>query len=203
MKNSIIYFCIIIVLTACAPATSITSSWKEPNKKVVISDLKKVLVVALFKSETSRHKAEDDMVGYLQGKGVVSYNYLNSEFNTKDEKAIREKIRYDGFDGAITMRLIDVEKESFYSPNNFSVYPSYYNSFSGYYYRSYPFYDTPNYYINTRKFIVETNVFSIKEDRIIWTCITETIDPSGVDKMMDGITKVVYAKMKSDGFIVK
>jgi hypothetical protein len=158
-------------------------------------------VVALFKSETNRHKAEDEMVAYLKGKGVVSYNYLDDDFNRQNEDEIRKKIRNDGFDGAITMRLMDVEKDKFYSPTTLSSYPIYYRTFSGYYYRNLPYYSQQGYYTTTKTYTVETNVYSMKEDKIIWSAITATTDPSGVDKMMDEITKVVYKRMKSEGFI--
>jgi len=190
------------ILSACT-STRITSSWRESNKELAINNLNKVLVVALFKNETSRRKAEDDMVSYLEGKGVVSYEYLNNNFNKKDMEAVRNKIRQDGFDGAVTMRLLDVDKETVYSRGSIDNYPHYYHSFSGYYYRNWGFYNNPGYYFSTKTYTVETNVYSIKEDRIIWTGITETVNPDGVDKMMNEITKVVYKTMINEGFIKK
>ncbi len=61
MKNCILSLFVIIILSACT-ATHITSSWREPDKTITISDLNKVLVVSLFKNETSRDKAENEMV---------------------------------------------------------------------------------------------------------------------------------------------
>lgn len=188
-------------LSACT-STHIISSWKEPNKQLVINDLNKILVVALFKSETSRHKAEDEMVSYLGGKGVVSYDYLNDNFNKQNEEAIRNKIKADGFDGAITMRLLDVDKETNYSRGSIANYPLYYRSFSGYYFRNWG-YNNPGYYITTKTYTVETNVYSIKEDKIIWTGLTESVNPDGVDKMMREISKVVYKTMIDEDFIKK
>lgn len=201
MKNLII-ITFLILLNSCT-STRITSSWKEPNKALKISNLKKVLVVALLKNETSIHKAEDEMVRYLSGKGIVSYNYLNANFNKEKEDAIRSKIKKDGFDGAITMRLLDVDKETNYSQSSISSYPVYYQTFSGYYYRNVNYYNEPEYYTTTKTYTVETNVFSIKEDKIIWTGLTESTNPDGVDKMTKEIVKVVYKKMVDEGFIKK
>ena len=202
MRQIILLFCTIsvIILIGCN-STKITNSWREPNKEVVLDKLEKVLVVALFKDETSRHKAEDEMVSYLAGKGVESYNYLNENFNKKNEEAIRQKIKADGFDGAVTMRLIDVEKEKIYTPGNIALYPTYYRNFSGYFYRNWSYYSEPGYYLTTKIYKVETNVYSIKEDKIIWSALTETTDPSGVKKLTEEITKVVYKAMVKEGFI--
>ena len=202
MKQLILIFCTIggIILIGCN-STRITSSWREPNKEVTMDKLNKVLVVALFKDETSRRKAEDEMVNYLDGKGVVSYTYLDENFNKKNEEAIRQKIKADGFDGAVTMRLIDVEKEKVYTPGNIALYPTYYRNFSGYFYRNWSYYSEPGYYTITKIYKVETNVFSIKEDKIIWTGLTETTNPSGVKRLTEEITHVVYKTMVKEGFI--
>ena len=191
------------VIAASCTSTKIISSWREQDKAVVVSALKKVLVVALFKDETSRHKAEDQMAGYLNGKGIVSYNYLKESFDKKNEDAVREKIKKDEFDGAVTMRLVDVDKEKIYTPGNTSFYPSYFRNFSGYYYRSYSYFSNPGYYATTKTYTIETNVYSIKEDKIIWSCLTETTNPAGVKKMTEEVAAVVYKKMVKEGFISK
>jgi hypothetical protein len=196
----------LLAVTIIAPSctsTKITSSWREPDKTVAVTALNKVLVVALFRDETSRHKAEDQMAGYLNGKGIVSYSYLKESFDKKNEDALREKIKADGFDGAVTMRLIDVDKEKIYTPANTSLYPSYYRNFSGYYYRSYSYFSNPGYYSTTKTYTIETNVYSIKEDKIIWSALTKTSDPDGVQKMTEEVAKVVYKKMVKEGFISK
>lgn len=189
-----------VVILASCNSTRIVSSWREPDKQITIENLHKVLVVAMFENETSRRKAEDQMVQYLDGKGVVSYTYLDDNFSKQNEEAIRRKIKMDGYDGAVTMRLIDVDKEKVYVPNS-NMYPIYYRNFSGYYFRTWPYYSTPGYYATTKTYTVETNVYSIKEDKIIWSGLTETTNPEGVKKMTEEVTKVVYSVMKKEGFI--
>jgi hypothetical protein len=46
-------------------------------------------------------------------------------------------------------------------------------------------------------------VYSIKEDKIVWTALTETTNPNGVDKMMNEIASVVYKRMIKEGFVNK
>ena len=60
----------LLLLYSCI-STKVVSSWSEPDKEVTIANLSKVLVVAMFHNETSNRKAEDQMVGYLKGKGVA------------------------------------------------------------------------------------------------------------------------------------
>jgi hypothetical protein len=203
MKKMLIGVCIICVVAASCTSTRIMSSWSEPNKSIVLNKLNKVLAVALLKNETNNRKAEDQMIERLNGKGIVSYSYLNTNFNNKNELGIRDKIKLDGFDGVVTMRLIDVDKERTYTPGKLSSYPLEYRTFSGYYYRTWNTYSTPGYYATTKTYTIEINVFSIKEDKIIWTGLTQTTDPDGVNKMTADVVRTVFKKMKKDGFISK
>jgi hypothetical protein len=191
----------LLLLTSCT-GTRITNTWRQPDKTISIPTLSKVLVVALFNDETNRRKAEDEMVGYLKGKGMQSYKYLDNKISSKNEEAIREKIKADGFDGAVTMRLVDVDKDKVYSPNDAGFYPSYNRNFSGYFFRNWTIFSDPSYYVATKTYVVETNVYSIKEDNIIWSGLTESSDPGGVKKMTSEISKAVFKEMKKEGFIV-
>lgn len=204
MKKShyLLFLLLIKVITSCS-STHIVSSWRDPGKQIHASDWKKVLVVALLRNETNRHRAEDEMVKYLHGKGITSYNYLNEDTDPKNEEALRNKIKKDGFDAAITMRLIDVDKEKIYTPEQHYMYPVYYSDFSRYYHRSWSYYSTPGYYTVTKKFIIETVIYSIQDDKIIWSGITETYNPQGVEKLTDEIANAIHKKMLAEGFIEK
>lgn len=191
---------ILFLIFSCS-STKIISSWSEPNKQIKISNLNKVLVIAKFKTETSNRKAEDNMVEYIGEIGIPSYNYLKSNFNIENIDGIRTKIKKDGFDGVVTMRLIDVEQEQITQRDNSNRYPTNYRDFNNYFYDSQMSYENPNYYVTTKVYTIETNVYSIKANKIIWTALTETTDPKGVEKMTSEIAKVVYKQMLKEGFV--
>ncbi|WP_155845016.1 hypothetical protein [Chryseobacterium daeguense] len=191
-----------VLLNSCS-STHIASSWRDPDKQIHPTDWKKVLVMALLRNETNRRSAEDEMAEYLDGKGITSYSYLDENFNRKDEQALRSRIKKDGFDAAITMRLIDVDKEKVYTPQQYYMYPMYYNDFITYYYRNWMYYNIPGNYTITKKFIIETIIYSIKDDKIIWSGITETYDPKGVKRLTNEIARALRNKMQQEGFIEK
>lgn len=199
-----IHYLIIIVfsslLLSCS-STQIVSHWRDPDKQLHKGDWNKVLVLALLRDETNRRKAEDEMVSFLHGKGIKSYTYLDANFDKKDEEVLRNKIKADGFDAAITLRLIDVEKEKIYTPDQHSIYPSYYRDFSTYYHRNFVNYAESGAYTISKKFIIETIIYSIKDNKIIWSGITETFNPKDVEKLTDEIAKILHKKMLDEGFI--
>lgn len=196
----ILFIFFIVFINSCS-STQIVNSWRDPDKHIHAGDWKKVLVVALLRNETNRRRTEDEMVKYLHGKGVTSYSYLGEKFNRNDEEALRSKIKNDGFDAAITMRLIDVDKEKIFVPEQHYMYPMYYSDFSRYYFRNWMYYTTPGYYTITKKFIIETVIYSIQDDKIIWSGITETYDPEGVERLTNEIAYAIRKKMLQEGFI--
>ena len=200
MKSIIILTSLLAFLISCN-STKIASSWKEPDKQVDFEKLNKILVVAMLKNENSRHLAETEMLKFLDGKGFASFDYLKGSFDKSNEEALRNKIKKDGFDGAITMRLLDVERErtytlSYIGPNGWNPI-----TFQNYYYRNWPSNQGPGYFLTTKTFVVEIAIFSIIEDKIIWTSETQTINPGGVDQMTKEISKVLYKRMVKEGFL--
>ena len=189
-----------LLLTSCA-STKIVESWKEPNKEITISKLKKVLIIAMFKDETSNRKVEDQMMNFLDGKGVRSYNYLNKNFDKNNVNAIQNKIKKDGFDGALTLRLIDVDKETIYQKNVRYGFPINKRDFSNYYYDNINAYNNADNFSTTKTYIIETNVYSIIENKIIWSALSETSDPQNVKKLTQDVAQAVYKQMIKDQLI--
>ena len=76
-------------------------------------------------------------------------------------------------------------------------------NFGAYYVRNHQRYITQEAYITTKTYILETVIFSLKDNRIIWSGTTETFEPSGIKKMTNEISKVIYKQMVAEGFIRK
>jgi hypothetical protein len=197
MKRKVSVFLIALLIGSCTTA-HIEQSWRDPAVTVDVSRLNKVLVVAMMNNEANRRSTEDKLSSLLKGKGVPSYNYLTKDVTKDGEDRIREKVRDQGFDGVVIMRLADVEKDRTYVPGR---YPVYYGRFWGYYWNAWNAFYDPGYYKTTKTYTVETNVYSLKQDKLIWSGITSTVDPSGVDKLMKASANAVYKEMKKQGFI--
>lgn len=185
---------------SCA-STRIDKSWRDPDVSVDTASLKKVLVVALLKDEANRRSAEDKMASLMNGKGIVSYNLLTQNSIKESDEVWKAKLKNDGFDGALVMRLVDVDKEVNYTPGNISTYPVYYRGFHGYWRVGWNSYYTPGSYNTTQNYSIETNVYSFRSDKLIWTGLTTTSNPSKLDKMVAEVTTVVFDKMKKEGFL--
>lgn len=194
-------YIIMAMMTMSCTSTKITNSWRDPKRHIHMDELNKVLVIALIENETNRYKAEHQIVKYLEGKGVVSHDYFDTASNEKNEEEIMRKIRNDGFDGIVLMYLLDVDKERVYIPGEINYNQIGTPNFGAYYVRNHQRYITQESYITTKTYILETVIFSLKDNRIIWAGITETFEPSGIKKMTNEISRVIYKQMITEGFI--
>ncbi|MCC7501497.1 MAG: hypothetical protein IT229_03145 [Flavobacteriales bacterium] len=192
-------FIALLGLAGCAPSTSIVQSWRDPEVSVADGTYNKVLVVCLIKDETTRRIGEDHMVAFLNGHGVASYTLFGDQLEKINEEGMNAKMVAGGVDAVMIMRLVDQSKEQTYVPG--TTYPSYYASPYGYYGYSYGYYSTPGYVQTTTIYTVESNLYSTRRGKLIWTGTTSTVDPSDLGRTVDDIMGTVYDRMKRDGLI--
>jgi hypothetical protein len=64
-------------------------------------------------------------------------------------------------------------------------------------------YGSPGYYTEDKNYFVETAVYSINPNKLLWTGTTKTVNPSNMSKTIDDIAMIVTDKMKKDGFLIK
>jgi hypothetical protein len=198
MKNKLIAVLSLALLTGCA-STTIEKSWKEPGASVSRSNENKCLVLAMVKDESSRRVIEDELVKRFNNRAVVSYSVLtNDMMKVINEESLRNILNRDNFTHILMMRLVDVEKETSYVQGStvgfYGGYGRYYGYGAGYY-------STPGYYTTDKNYTVETTVYSLNPDKLLWTGTTKTVNPSKMDKAVSEIADALTNKMVSDGFL--
>lgn len=188
-------------MIACAPSTEIVKSWHEPGSVVSSSGSHKVLVVGMVKDESSRRIVEDNLVRRLNGKGVASYSVLTEAMlKAAQEDQLAEKLTQGGFTHVLMVRLADIEKETSYVPGTTT---GYYGGYGRYYGYGAGMYTTPGYYTEDKNYFIETAVYSISPDKLLWTGTTKTVNPSKMDQTINDIAETVAAQMRKDGFLIK
>ena len=189
-----------LFLTSCGSGTKVVQSWRDPAVTAEEGSIKKMLVIALLRDEATRRIAEDEIVAQLQGRAVSSYLYLGPLPTELDMQPFMERLRTDGFDGLMIMRLAEVETQQTYVPGS---YPAYYGSPYGYYGYSYPMYASPGYVQTDQYYRVETNFYSVATEKLVWSGVTSSFNPSSLTGTVDDIMKAIKQKMEFEGFLTK
>jgi hypothetical protein len=189
MKRNL-FFCLVIagLLWGCSPATVITKSWMDPSlSQGTYKPFTKILVIARVKDATSNRIAEDKIVKQLKYPAVQSYTYLQPGDSV--QAVVDARVKKDGFDGLIVMKLTDINKTIDYQPGT---------SYGGWYgYR----YNSPGYLSTDQTFYVETTIYSIATGKMMWSCTTSTLNPTSLDQTLDEIIVAIRTELTKKGLI--
>lgn len=187
---------LLVTLAGCA-STSIRDSWVAPDLQAPL-EFDKVLVVFMDPNEATRRAAEDALVERLGAdRAVASHTMLtgdevqNAQAN---EQAVRREVRAAGFDAAVVMRMVNEQQKLSYTPG--MTYPPYYGGFYGYYGWGWNYAYSPGYLRTDTIVSVETNLYSLEDDALIWAGVTETFNPTQVTQMVNEIADAVAKDLR-------
>ena len=192
---------VVASLTACA-TTSFESSWKAPDAQPMGSLAgQKVVAVAVSKNAAVRRSAEDTLVGVLNAngaQGVPSYSILGDDTDEAKAKAAIEK---SGAVAVVVMRPVAKEKEISSTPSSMYMGPMYGGYWGGYY-----GYGWGGAYGGTEIrtdtiVIVETLVYSLKQNKLVWAGQSKTTNPSKIDAFVREVAAGAGKEMKKAGLL--
>ena len=195
MRNLILSVLVSAALVSCGPSTKIEKTWMEPGASVTPGANNKTMVIALVKDETSRRVIEDQLAKRIGANATSSYTMLP---NGSTEDQLKQKLTEGNYTHVLLMRLADVEKETSYVPGTTTAF---YGGYGRYYGYGAGMYGTPGYYTTDKNYFVETTVYGINPDKLLWTATTKTVNPCKMEKTVNEIADVVSEKMKKDGFL--
>ena len=191
---------VVASLTACA-TTSFTSSWKAPDAQPMGSLAgQKVVAVAMTKNQAVRRSAEDTLVSVLNAngsQGIPSYSILGDETDEAKAKAAIEK---SGAVAVVVMRPVAQEKEISSTPSMY-MGPRYGGYWGGYYGYGWGGAWGGTEIRTDTIVIVETLVYSLKQNKLVWAGQSKTTNPSKVDAFVKEVAAGAGKEMKKAGLL--
>jgi hypothetical protein len=199
--------CGVVIATALAfgcASTSFVSSWKAPLDGPIEFDGKRVAAIIMSADESIRRAGETALAREISARGaqgVPSYTIIPGEA-AKDKDAAKKKLQEANVDGAVLMRVVSSEQEISYSPGTswYGAYP-YYGSFGGYWGYGWGMAYDPGYLRTDKIVMVETLVYSVAQDKLLWAGQSKTTNPSNVQKFVVELADGAAKEMRKAGFI--
>jgi len=186
------------MLAGCSPATTFVNTWTAPDAKPFA--FKKVLVIALVPNEQMRRSAEDQLVGLIKSTpAVASYTFLSAE-QMKDTDYAKAKVAELGADGAVIMHYQGTEKETDYVSGGMYS-PTYYQPFWGYYGYASPVVYDPGYVATYNLVKIETTIYSLPNEKMLWAGMSETEDPGNLQDLVSSVAQAAATKLRQQGLI--
>jgi len=191
LARSALVLCAGLLLWPGCANTSIVSSWKDPAVSQI--QFKRVVVIAPNRDPAMRRSIEDELAAKLGPNIAVPSYTLLPESTLDDEQGIRKRIKELGFDGAVVFHVVSVKREATWVPG---TYGGPYYAFGGW-----PAYD-PGYVQTDTVVRVDTNIYSVPDDRLVWAAASRTIDPGNTRRLVDDVVKRVAKEMRKEGLVV-
>jgi hypothetical protein len=178
-------------------------TWKNPDAQPSNWQGKKVAVFARTLLMPNRAPAQKAMVRELKQRGVegVLGDTLVPPEVEKDRDAVKRILADAGITGVVIMHLVDYQDETVvagaqYMAPNFSSFSSYW---------SYGM--AANYLpadISTKTTVmVESLVYSIDQDKLLWSSISKVVNPKEVDKVIKDLSSAVGSEVRKAGLTKK
>ena len=202
-----------VMLCACS-GTGIDDSWTNPDFR---GKVKKIYLVGIAKDEMNRRVFEDSFSNHLFSMGVStesSYRDIMTSAEV-DRNTLAQKMAEKGCDSVLLTRLIGHRKETVITHGGYSGYvpgpyyggrgryarPPYYNNWGSYYGRRHDVFFTPpskNEYI---VLTVESVMYDLRTEALIWSAQLETVVEGSIDAMMQNYVTQVSKDLKGKGLI--
>ena len=197
---------IAVVLCAAALACSSTefvSTWRSPTAQPLRLAGTKVVAVFMSKKEGVRRHAEDAMAREITkrgAQGVASYTVIDERL-IRDEKFARSAFERLGFAGSVVMRVVGNQTQVTYTPSYWTAYPYYGHFWGGYWGWGWGSVYAPGYLETDQVVSVETLIYSLRQDQLVWAGVSRTTDPSNLDSFIEELAGAITDQMKSDGLL--
>jgi hypothetical protein len=183
------------ILAACASGNRLLSSWKDPSVKKLSFD--HIVAVAITDNGPVRRAAENEMVRIIGPKAVPSSQVI-PDAEIQDADKVRTRLESAGFDGAITMRLVDATTKV---KTERDPVPTAYYQIWGYYRFAWVADRPPDYLTAEQKLQIEVNIYSLPAGKLLWTGTSETMQPHLVETAVNDVADLVRKRLQSEGLI--
>jgi hypothetical protein len=201
---------LMVGIMSCGSATKITGSWINPDAKGKPSNNKSVFIASLSRNMEVRTKLEAalaDEAAKHNIKAIKSTDYFTPEFyqNKPTKEQLLSQIKKTGADAILTVTLINRESNTRYVPGSAGYAPMpgfrWYGGFYSYYNYWYPYLYDPGYYVTDKTYFLETNLYDVDTEELIWSAQSQTVNPASIDQFVKDYPKKLVARMEKDGLL--
>jgi hypothetical protein len=198
-----------LALAGCSPGTQLVNSWKAADAApMTVKQGDLVIAMVMSKEETTRRTGEDLLGEELRQRGlrpIPSFTLIPTDQVDDREKAAAA-IKDSGAVALISMRPIAVNKQQTYVPPTYmgpgGPYAGGWGPYYGYGWGAAYSY-SPGYVVTDTIVRVETLVFDLKQNKLVWAGQSETTNPENLGQFMRDLVKAVGADMRRKGLIAE
>jgi len=202
----------VLAAAACA-TTSFQGTWKAPDVGPLNLNGVKVAALVMSGDRGFRLPAETTLAEQITAQGAVgvaAHTLLADELTREENQdKARAELEKAGVKGVVVMRVVDNQQRITSTPSTFWMGPPY-AAFWGR-----PGWGRPGYWgwgwgwghmhaptVRTDTVVsVETLIFSMPEDRLVWVGTSQTTNPSNVNNFVRELSGVAARELRRAGLL--
>jgi hypothetical protein len=193
-----------VTLLACA-TTTFHSTWKNPAAESLNLDGKRVAALILSEEEPLRHAAEDALAREITahgGVGVPAYTLLPKGLVRDKEKA-RELLEKAEVEGVVALRPRAWDKSLSANLGTYWGTPRYASFWgAGFWGWGWGWGGAHDGYLGVDSIlVVDTLVYSLPQDKLVWASQSQTMNPSQVGPFIRELSTKVGTEMEKQGLL--
>ena len=192
----LLFAAVLAGLAAGCASTEIVHAWKDPD--IARVPFRKVMVVFQHPDPAIRRVLEDEMARDIPNSAPAYGMFSDAE--VRDMERVKARVRAEGFDSAVIMRVVSVDREVSYRPGRIHAVPGFYSDFWGYWGYGWSRVYDPGYLRSDRIVTIATNVYSVADDKLVWASQSETFNPQS---LRGAIAEVVKVTSRATGEVLK
>ena len=190
-------------VASLAAKTKFHSVWKSADAATVSFAGQKVAALVIDKDDSLRVAGEEALVRELNARGmqgVASYRMVPKEELQSADKA-RVWFEKAGVQGVVAFRVVNDQRRKTYVPSTWTS--ASYTSLWGYYGYGWGAVYDPGYTRDDRIISLETLVFSVPKNTIVWDGLSETENPKDGQKVVTEEDKEAVNEIRKQGLLKK
>jgi hypothetical protein len=193
-----------LALAGCA-GTTFQSTWKAPDAGPLGFAGQKVVAMVVVPDEATRRGAEDELAVQLTQRGVegLPSSAVIPANEIKDKDKVKARLEKAEVAGVVVMHVTNKEQQLSATGATYvgPTYSGFYGGFYGWGWNM-PMYD-PGYVRMETLVYVETLVYSLKQDKLVWAGKSKSTNPTKVDALIKAIIDGAVADMQKAGLVRK
>lgn len=177
-----------------------------------------VFIMALTANLETRTILENELAAAAKAhnlkavRSLEAFGPVTANGDTNVLKALVKKVKESGCKTVLTVALVDSKSDTKYHAASSSTYSPYayqpyyggnYGAFSNYY--GYAFstggYYSPGYYTTNNTYYIETNLYEVATEDILFSIQTKAVNPEDIKKSSQQFTVKLLDELKTNGLL--
>ena len=203
----------VFILVACSSSKQSTGVWVN-KEKIQGKTFNNFFILVMTANIQARVQVEKDLEALAVSRGLKALKSIDvmppslddpKKVPTKEE--LVSKVKASGCNAVFIVSLLNKDESVRYTPSTsahtVTPYYTYTGSYYGYYSNWYSTAYTPSYYTQEKEYFMQTNLFDVASEEIMWSAQSEVFNPSSLPNFSRSYIQTLMKQLEKENLLKK